>query len=141
MNTSGATTAKTIDGDVYGPSGEPVAGAEVRVEIWGGSWPDQDSLRTTQSTTTDFLGHYEVTIDANFWNPHNTIWVYATDGPYQGDIKVEADAQSGQVVDVTMTLAIPEFSNPIAIVLICAATALVFYGRAARVGKGPQADG
>jgi len=110
-----ATTAKLVDGHVYNLGGQPAAGAEVRVEIWGGYWPDLGSLRTSQMTDTDSSGHYQVIINANYWDPHNTIWVYANDSISQGETKVEADAQADQMVNVTLDLAIPEFGIPVVI--------------------------
>ena len=119
-NAGGATTAKFIDGIVYDLDDQRAIGAEVTVEIWGGDWPDQDFLRTSQSTVTDVSGRYEVEINANYWRPHNTIWVYASDGQYQGQTKVEADAEAGQTVDVHLVLTVPEFDTSAAIVLVSA---------------------
>ncbi len=74
-------------------------------------------------------GHYEVLIDSNYWSPHNTIWVHATLDSYQGDHKVEADAETGQVVDVSIAPAIPEFSVPVVAVLSCISVLIIVFGR------------
>ena len=129
-NATGAVTPKLIDGIVYYPGGQPAAGAEVTVEIWGGSWPDRTVLRASQSTVTNIDGHYEVVIGANYWSPHNTIWVHATLGSYQGEHKVEADAEASEVVDVNMVPVIPEFNVPVAVVMACASVVSILCRRA-----------
>jgi len=136
-NAGGAVSEKVVDGFVYDVGGQPVGGAEVRVEIWGGSWPEQDYFRTSQSTVTDYLGYYEVIIDSNYWDPHNTIRVIATDGPLQGEEMIEADGDSGQTVDVTLAPAIPNLSSPMAIVSAAFLVALILRRRAARTGQDP----
>ncbi len=104
-----AVSDKLVYGNVYDLGGQPVIGADVLVEIWGGSWPDRTVLRTSMSTVTGVTGQYEVTIDANYWDPHNTIWVFANDSTYEGETRVEADNTQSQVVDVSLVQVIPEF--------------------------------
>lgn len=116
----GSLTNKTIQGHIQDTIGTPLSGADVTIEIWGGFWPDQDFLRTTSSTVSDAYGNYEVTINSNYWDPHNTIKVIVTYGPDEGTRSVEANDQEYQTVDVTISVAIPEFSNlPGLLVAIC----------------------
>ena len=129
-NAAGATTPKFISGSIYDPWDQPASGAEVTVEIWGGSWPDTTILRTSQSTVADTSGYFEVEINANYWGPHNTIRVRATDWPYEGAHSVEANGDIGQTVDVNLNPAIPEFNIPMAMLLVCAFVAPILCGRA-----------
>ncbi len=124
-NAEGAISSKVVYGTVYDSGGLPVAGADVRVEIWGGAWPDADFLRITKSTVTDYSGYYQVTINANYWDPHNSIWVFATDGVYQGQKRVEADAEGAQMVDVNLAEVVPEFNAPLVVVLVSAVGTLL----------------
>lgn len=131
-NVEGALTDKIVTGVVRDhQTDQPLAGAEVTVEIWGGSWPEQDFLRTTESTVTDLGGHYEVTIDANFWDPHNTIKVFANYGLAQGIHSVEADGESSQTVDVYTDAVIPEFSDSVGLlaVFVCMTCTVVLRAR------------
>jgi len=136
-NAGGALADKIIYGYVFDFGGQPVSGAEVLVEIWGGYWPYPESFRISQETVADSSGYYEVLIDANYWDPHNTIWVFAASGPYEEDVKAEADAEPDQRVDVALAQVIPEFSSPMAIVSVCVLLALVFCRGAARNRDGP----
>ena len=108
LNAEGATTSKTVLGTVYDQAGQPLSDARVTVQIWGGSWPDQDFLRTSRLTVTDSWGSYEVTISSNYWDPHNTIRVIATYDSTQGIRSVEADEETHQTLDVDINLTIPE---------------------------------
>lgn len=108
-NSAGATTNKTVTGTIGNLNGDPVAGASVRVEIWGGSWPERTVLRNITTTYSDSFGNYQVTINSNYWDPHNTIKVTAISGGYFGIRTVEANDQQDQTVDVTLNAAIPEF--------------------------------
>jgi hypothetical protein len=112
-NAEGAFTNKTVLGTVYDQTGNPVIGADVTVEIWGGYWPEQDFFRISSSTVTDASGYYEVTFSSNYWDPHNTIKVIANYGSYQKTHIVEANGDQYQTVDVFMNLTIPESSGPL----------------------------
>jgi hypothetical protein len=131
----GALSNKIVDGYITELGGQPSVGAQVRVEIWGGAWPVQSFFRTSQSDITDSSGHYEVTINGNYWDPHNTIWVFANDGVYQGDRKVEANGDDFQTVNVTLGRLIPEFGSPMVIVAISVLVVLLSCGRVARSRK------
>lgn len=117
-NAEGAYTAKFVYGTVYDQTGQPLDGASVAVEIWGGYWPDQDYFRISASAATDASGYYEVSIDANYWDPHNTIVVIATQGMTQGTQKAEADAEPTQYVDVHTGTVIPEFSGSLGLLAV-----------------------
>jgi hypothetical protein len=119
-NAEGATTDKTVSGTAYDQTNNPLAGAQVTVEIWAGSWPDETVLRTSQSTVTDTWGDYEVTFAGNSWDPHNTIKVFATYDSLQGAHNVEANGDQYQTVDVTISTAIPEFSGPLGLLAMMA---------------------
>jgi len=133
--TSEATTNKTVLGVVYDQTSQPIAGADVTVEIWGGYWPDQDFFRTSESTVTDPSGYYEVTINSNYWDPHNTIKVTVTYGSDQKTHKVEADAEQYQTVNMFMDLVIPEFSGSLGLLAMmagCAVPVVVMLARKRR---------
>ena len=120
-----ATTDKTVQGTISDQNGDPVSGASVRVEIWGGSWPDQDFFRTSATTVSNAYGDYQVTINSNYWDPHNTIKVIATFDGYGGSHSVEANDQQYQTVDVTVRLIVPEFGDsPGMLVIVIAFIAL-----------------
>lgn len=59
-----------------------------------------------------------VTIDANYWDPHNTIWVHVTDGVFQEDSKIEANEEADQTIDITLAIPIPEFGFPMIVVSV-----------------------
>ena len=110
-NVQGALTDKTISGHVYDQNSQPINGASVSIEIWGGYWPDRDTLRISDSTVTNTWGYYEVTINSNYWDPHNTIIVHVTYGITEETRIVEADGDQYQTVDVSMGIVIPELSG------------------------------
>jgi len=124
-NAEGATTNKTVQGVVYDQFSDGLLGADVTVEIWGGYWPEQTVLRTSQSTVTDSSGYYEVTINSNFWDPHNTISVTVVYGSDQTTRSVEADGAQYQTVDVSINLTIPELGAA-GMVIVTMATVCVF---------------
>ena len=134
-NAEGAVVDKTVQGGVYDQADYPLMGAHVTVEIWGGDWPEQDFFRTSESTTTDSLGYYEVTFNSNYWDPHNTIKVVATYGIYQETRSVEANGDEYQTVDVYLDLTIPEFSGRLglmAMMATCVVTIVVLQARKRR---------
>ena len=108
----GALIDKTISGYVYDLASQPINGASVVVEIWGGSWPDMTIVRFSDTKSTDLWGYYEVIVDANFWDPHNTIIVTVTYESSEKTRIVEADADQYQSVDVSMPITIPELGAP-----------------------------
>ena len=108
-----AFTNKTVLGTVYDHTGNPIIGADVTVEIWGGYWPEKDFLRISGSTVTVALGYYELTFSSNYWDPHNTIFVIATYGSNQKIRQIEANGDEYQTVDVFMNLTIPESDGPL----------------------------
>ena len=109
--TDAAITDKIVIGTVYDQVGQPISGAQVTVAIWGGSWPSQDFFRTSESAVTDSSGYYEVTINSNYWDPHNTIKVKATYSSTQGTRDVEANGDTYQTVDVRINQSIPELND------------------------------
>lgn len=115
-----ATTNKTVYGAVYDQIGNGLNGADVTVEIWGGYWPDQDFLRTSESTVTDSTGYYQVTISSNYWDPHNTIKIIATFDGNQKTRMIEANESEYQEVNVHMDFTIPEFGSPLILLVILA---------------------
>jgi len=119
-NAEGAATDKTVSGTVYDQSSNPLAGADVTVAIWGGSWPFETILRTSQSTVTDAWGNYEVTFSSNYWDPHNTIKVTVTYSSTQKTRGVEANGDQYQTVDMTINLAIPESDGPLSLLAMIA---------------------
>jgi uncharacterized RDD family membrane protein YckC len=119
-NAQGATVNKIVLGTVSDHDGNPLAGAQVTVEIWGGYWPVQDFFRISSSTTTNALGYYEVTFSSNFWDPHNTIKVIVTYGSDQKTTKVEANADEYQEVNMSLNLTIPEFRGPLGLLAMMA---------------------
>lgn len=119
-NAEGATTDKTVSGTAYDLASNPLVGAHVTVEIWGGYWPDETVLRTSQSTVTDAWGNYEMTFLGNSWDPHNTIKVIATYDFLQGAHNVEANGDQYQTVDVIISTTIPEFSGPLGLLAMMA---------------------
>jgi hypothetical protein len=130
--TERAITNKTVLGIVYDQTSQPITGADVTVEIWGGYWPDQDFFRTSESTVTDPSGYYEVTFSSNYWDPHNTIKVIVTYGSDEKTHMVEADEEQYQTVDVFMGLVIPEFSGPLgllAVMIGCMVSVVVLRAR------------
>lgn len=131
-NAEGAVVDKTVQGTVYNQAGYPLTGAHVTVEIWGGSWPEQDFFRTSESTTTDYSGYYEVTFSSNYWDPHNTIKVVATYGTYQETRSVEANGDEYQTVDVYIDLTIPEFGGRLGLMAMIATGVVTIVGLQAR---------
>lgn len=119
-NAEGAITNKTVLGTVSDQTGNPLAGADVTVEIWGGDWPNQDFFRTSESTVTDAGGYYEVTFNGNYWDPHNTIKVIVIYGSVQEDRMVEADGDPYQTVDIFIDLTIPESSGSLGLLAMMA---------------------
>jgi hypothetical protein len=115
-----AYTNKTVFGIVHDQAGNPLPGANVTVEIWGGFWPDQAFFRISNSTVTNGQGYYEVTFSSNYWDPHNTIKVIATYDSDQKIKKVEADEALDQEVNVFMNVTIPEFSTPLGLMTMTA---------------------
>ncbi len=115
-----AITDKTVSGIVQDQTGVPLSGASVTVEIWGGYWPDQDFFRTSESTYTDSSGYYEVTINSNYWDPHNTIKVIATYGGYERSRMVEANGDAYQTVNITIVLSIPELGGTLGMLAMLA---------------------
>ena len=115
-----AVTDKNVQGIVYDQAANPIPGANVTVEIWGGDWPDQAFFRTSKSTVTDTLGFYEVTFSSNYWSPHNTIRIIVTYGSYQKAFEVEANEDESQTVNMFMNLTISEFSGPSGLLAIVA---------------------
>ncbi len=130
-----ATTNKTVYGTVYDQVGTAISGADVVVEIWGGYWPDQDFIRTSESTVTSPMGYYEVNINSNYWDPHNTIKVIAAYETAQDTTMVEADGEEFQEVNVHMDFTIPEFigfTEVLAVLAGCMAPVFVFSSRRRR---------
>lgn len=115
-----AATDKAVCGVVYDQAGIPIPGADVNVEIWGGSWPDQAFFRTSISTGTNASGYYEVVFSSNYWSPHNTIRVIVNYGSSQKSYDVEANEEGSQTVDMVMNLMIPEFGWPYSVLAIIA---------------------
>ncbi len=131
-NAQGASVNKIVLGTVSDHEGNPLSGAQVTVEIWGGYWPVQDFFRISSSATTNALGYYETTFSSNFWDPHNTIKVIVTFGSDQKTTKVEANADEYQEVNISLNLTIPEFRGPLGLLAMmagCFAPVVIFLAR------------
>lgn len=127
-NVEGAISDKTVYGVIENQMGDPINGAQVTVESWGGDWPRIDFFFTLRVTMTDSLGYYQVTFDANSWMPHGTIKVIATYNSIEKIRQVEANGDEYQEVNVVMDLSIPELSGPVtlfAVIGVSAASLMV----------------
>jgi len=122
-NAQGAISDKTVYGTVEDQVGDFVSGAHVTVEMWGGDWPRIDYFRASQPAVTNSLGYYEVTFDANSWDPHNTIRVIVTYNSIEKIRQVEANGDDYQEVNVVMDLSIPELSGPVSLCVVIGVSA------------------
>jgi len=101
--TQAAAGPLVVDGHVYDQTMTAVSGATVVVAVTNGA-----TLRGTQTTTTDSVGFYTVTIDPNQWDVGNTLTVVATKLPDVGEASKTIDSDF-QTVDVMFGAVIPEF--------------------------------
>jgi len=123
-NVQGAISDKTVYGVVEDQMGDPISGAHVTVEMWGGDWPRIDFFRTSKAAVTDSLGYYQVTFDANSWDPHNTIKVIVTYNSIEKIRQVEANGDEFQEVNVIMDLSIPELGKPVSLCAVIGVSAV-----------------
>jgi hypothetical protein len=138
-NVAGSITNKNVQGVILNQTGSPFPGADVTVEIWGGYWPDQDYFRTSVSTVTDAWGYYEVTINSNYWDPHNTIKLVVTFGSSQDTHKVEANDEQYQTVDMYTSIVIPEFTGSVSLLVLLTGSLVsgaIFLARRRKMGGG-----
>jgi len=110
-----------VRGHIYDPSFNPVAGADVTIESWNGA-----TLVQTMTDTSDVSGLYSVTFASNEWDAGYTISVTADDGSdiVTNSTVISSDAVVLLFINVTMTTAIPEFSEA-GLVVVCSAFVLV----------------
>lgn len=138
MCSEAATVNKTVEGEVRDRIGNPLIGAQVTVEIWGGYWPDKTILRTSTSTVTNAGGYYEVTISSNYWDPHNTINVTVDYDGLQKSKAVEADGDEYQTVDITFSITVPESNGPLGLLAMmggCVAPSVILAVYRRRLGR------
>lgn len=93
-------------GHVWDVGGAPIPGAEVEVSV-----KEDDEVRATYTDTTNATGGYSVTFSHEVWDAGNTILVVVEFGGDSVENSTVANEDPVQYVNVTMTIAIPEFSD------------------------------
>jgi hypothetical protein len=97
----------TVRGHVWDTVGVPVAGADVEVSM---KRPDT-SVRSSYTTATNSTGAYSIAFAPAEWEVDDTIFVVAEFGADTVENSTIAEDCPIQYVNVTMTIAIPEFSD------------------------------
>ena len=106
-NCSASVFPKLVDGYVFDVSGVPIPDANVTIRIYDGV-----TLKGTQYyDATENDGFYTVTFDGPQWDPGNEIEVTARYDLESAQNSTTADDEPFQSVNVTMSLAIPEFGS------------------------------
>jgi len=116
-----AAGLKIVTGHVYDSVGTPVAGADVTVNMKNGM-----IVRKTLTNITSATGSYRVTFSDLDWAEGDTIEVIADIDDPTNSSTATANPNPSQIIDVNLSIEIPELQTYSAVVLFAGATVLFF---------------